>query len=266
MLNKLDIRDIIFKSITNTTYEARLIAEDYGIISGTEAAIERLNSLGIDIIFIADEGSKVGKGDVVAVIRSTPKLLAIAEDVLIGKFSKTSGIATAAYHAYNLANGKIKIVCGSLKKVPEECKQSFRKAIETGGIKSRICDTPFIYLDKNYIKMFGGIEQILIKVKDLNHYKKVIQIHNTVHNVEEEVKQAVLFGADILMIDTGDDADIDKCFSVLNKMGSTGKTIAFAGNVKLDKVNYYIDKGVNILCIGKEIIDAKLLDMKFEIY
>lgn len=265
MKTKFDIRDSIFESIEDKYYEAKLIAESSGIISGTEAAIDRLNSMNIEIIYIVSEGHKIEKGEVVAHIRSTPKLLAIAEDFLVGKFSKASGIATAAYYAAELAKDKIKIVCGSLKKIPEESKISFRKAIETGGISSRICDTPFIYLDKNYIRMFGGIPQTLKAVEGLKDYKKVIQIHNTFDSVEEEVKQAVLYNADILMVDTGNDADIDKCFKVLKELNVTNKVVAFAGNVKLDKIEYYIEKGVNILCIGKEIIDAKMLDMKFDI-
>lgn len=113
--------------------------------------------------------------------------------------------------------------------------------------------------------MFGGIPQTLKAVESLKDFKKVIQIHNTVDTVEEEVRQAVLYGADILMIDTGNDKDIDKCFDILNELNVSDKTIAFAGNVKLDNIGYYREKGVNILCIGKEIIDVKMLDMKLDV-
>ncbi len=265
MGNKFDIRDKIFETIIDKYYDAKLIAEDNGVISGTKTAIDRLNLLGVEIKHIAKEGTHVFKGDIVAHIRSTPKLLAKAEDFLAGKFSKTSGIATAAYRALQESQGEIKVVCGSFKKVPEECKFMFRKAVETGGIGSRICDDPFIYLDKNYVKMFGGIPQTLKAVESLKDFKKVIQIHNTVDTVEEEVRQAVLYGADILMIDTGNDKDIDKCFDILNELNVSDKTIAFAGNVKLDNIGYYREKGVNILCIGKEIIDVKMLDMKLDV-
>ena len=266
MEKRYDIRDDIFETIINKHYEAKLVAESDGIISGTQSAIDRLNSLGIEVLFIVDEGHMIKQGDIVAHLRSTPKLLAQAEEFLAGKFSKVSGIATAALEASNIAKDKIKIVCGSLKKIPEECKSSYRKAIETGGISSRICDTPFIYLDKNYIKMFGGIPQTLKSVERFKEFKKVIQIHNTIDSVEEEVKQAVLYGAHILMIDTGRDEDIDRCFEVLKQLNIKNKTVAFSGNVKLDKIEDYITKGVEILCIGKEIIDAKMLDMKFDIF
>ncbi len=265
MPNSFDIRDEIFRTVSDKLYEAKLIAEGNGIISGTEFAMNRLNTLNIEVLYIAKEGTKIRKGEMIAKIRSTPKLLTVAENFLIGKFAKTSGIATAAYKASELSNKKIKIVCGSLKKAQEESMASFRKAIETGGISSRICDSPFIYLDKNYIKIFGGIPQTLKAVKNLKEYKKVIQIHNTIDDIEEEVRQAVSYDADILMIDTGKDVDIDKCFSTLKKMNAADKTVAFSGNVKLDRIKFYIDKSVDILCIGKEIIDAKLLDLKFDI-
>ncbi|HHV46401.1 MAG TPA: quinolinate phosphoribosyl transferase [Tissierellia bacterium] len=266
MDKKYDIRNDIFETIIDKYYDAKLIAEDNGVISGSEAALDRLKSLGIEILFMVNEGSIVNKGEVVAHIRATPELLAKAEEFLAGKFSKTSGIATAAYKASQIAKGRIKIVCGSIKKIPEECKFIYRKAIETGGISSRICDTPFLYLDKNYIKMFGGIPQTLKAVKKFEGFKKVIQIHNTMTSVEEEVEQAVTYGADILMIDTGIDDDIDKCFSVLKELNVNDKIVAFSGNVKLDRIEFYIDKRVDILCIGKEIIDARMLDMRFDVF
>ena len=45
----------------------------------------------------------------------------------------------------------------------------------TGGVSVRMCDEPMIYLDKNYVAIFGGVQKALIAVAGINDRKKVIQ-------------------------------------------------------------------------------------------
>ena len=41
--------------------------------------------------------------------------------------------------------------------------------------------------------------------------------------------------------------------------------IAFAGNVKITQISEIIKRDIDILCIGKDIVDARLLDMKLDV-
>lgn len=42
----------------------------------------------------------------------------------------------------------------------------------TGGVSVRMCDEPMIYLDKNYVAIFGGVQKALIAVAGINDRKK----------------------------------------------------------------------------------------------
>ena len=73
-------------------------------------------------------------------------------------------------------------------------------------------------------------------------------------------------GAAILMVDTGELADLDRCLTTLDRLGRRKPAeVAFAGTERLTDIPELAGRGIDILCIGKEIVDAKLLDMKLDV-
>lgn len=261
----IDIRDIIFANILEQKYEALLIPEMDGCISGVAEACKYAYDLKIDLKLYFNEGDSIEAGKAVGIITANPKNIALAEEKIIGTLSKYSGIATASKKAVELSKGNVKIVSGSLKKMPPAMKEGIRTAIVSGGASCRL-DDQMIYLDKNYIKMLGGIPEALESVKELTGYKKVIQIKGKNASIEEETKQAIENGCDILMIDTGIIEDLHRCIKVTDLMVYRNKVkIAFAGGVKIENIPELSKMDVDILCIGKDIVDAPLLDMKLDV-
>lgn len=261
-----DIRDIIFKSIINKKFKAVITAERDGCLSGVEAAKEV--ALGIDVAMhlFYNEGDLIKKGDKITEVIGTAKQLAIAEEKLIGCLAKYSGIASAANRAVSLADNKVRVVSGSWKKMPGEIKDGIRKAIISGGASFRISTKPMVYLDKNYICMLGSIPNALASVNELTELSKVIQIKGKQCTIEEETKQALENGCNILMVDTGELNDLERCIKVVEAMGRRNEVeIAFAGGVKINEISTISKYGMDVLCIGKEIVDAPLLDMKFDV-
>jgi nicotinate-nucleotide pyrophosphorylase (carboxylating) len=150
--------------------------------------------------------------------------------------------------------------------MPPQIKEGVRDAVSSGGATSRISDGRMLYLDKNFIKMFGSIEKSLKAVGDMEGYDKVVQLKGIDFSIEEETIQAIKGGGDILMIDTGKVDDVSRCLDIIIKMDMRDKVrIAFAGNVKINKIEELSQLDIDILCIGKEIVDAKLLDFRLDV-
>jgi nicotinate-nucleotide pyrophosphorylase (carboxylating) len=261
-----DLRDKIFKTIIHQSVTAVIIADDPGLIAGTQAAGGKAKELGLDVIMMAEEGNTVKEGDEVARISGNPKQIALAEDLLTGFIAKPSGIATATQRFVAEAGETIQIVCGSWKKMPIALKETIRKAIVTGGGYFRISRDPFIYLDKNYIRMFGGIKNSLQAVKDFTGYKKVVQIKGRQKDIAMESLEAAESKADIIYIDSGQPDDIQTVTAILNQKGLRDKVkIAFGNNVKIEDIDRLRNMDVDIIGIGREIVDAPLLDLRMEI-
>lgn len=260
-----DIRDIIFKNIRHRLYRATLVAEREGLLSGVEDAAKTAAELGVRWSCGLPEGGRLEQGVPFAELIAPPTQMAMAEERMIGTLAKASGIATAAAEAVEAAGGGVRIVSGSWKKMPPQLKDMVRRAIVTGGASFRICEQPMVYIDKNFIRMLGSIPAALEAASALQGATRIIQIKGEACSVEMETRQAVQGGADILMVDTGRREDLAACLEALRRMDADRVQVAFAGGVRIADIRPLSSCGVEMLCIGKGIVDAGLLDMKLDV-
>ena len=240
-----DVRDILFRKIAEKKFRAVLTAERSGVFCGRSAAITCAQALGIELEICKNDGDELSHGQRFANLLAKPKQVAIAEEQLIGTMAKACGIATAARTAVHLADGKVKIVSGAWKKMPPETKQMVRGAIVAGGAAFRICESPMMYLDKNFVRMLGGIPAALAACKDFPDKVKVIQIKGITADVEEETWQALNGGAGVFMVDTGRIEDLRRCRTVLETSGRRGEVQL----VKLTDIPQLTEERLDILCI-----------------
>ena len=261
-----DLRDEIFRAVDGRKVTGVILADDEGIVAETKRAADESKRMGLTLLGILDEGSGVRPGEEIARFSGSPKQVVSAEDVLIGLMAKPSGIATAARAFVTRANGRPEIVCGAWKKMPLSQKESIRRAVALGGALIRMSRDPFVYLDKNYIRILGGIGKALQAVSSMADRKKVAQLKGRHKSVLEEACEAVECGADILHIDTGNTEDVDRVVRELVRLDLRNRvSIAFSGSIRLEDVDELRGMDVDILDIGRQIVDAPLLDMRLEV-
>lgn len=262
----IDLRDTIFESTQDKIFIAAMISEGEGLVAGTDLLRKRGEEIGVRYLFLLKEGSHISPETIITKFAGKPKQLAICEDILIGCVSKYSGIASAAEKVAQISNRKIRMVCGAWKKMPSEIRGLLRSAVEVGGLKTRIVDEKFIYLDKNYVRMFGGIKESLEAVSKIGDRLKVIQIRGETASIEKEILDATRGGADILMVDTGRIKDVRTAANVLRHEDKRRSIkIAFAGGIKFSDIPALAGEDIDILDIGRTVIDAPLLDMRLDV-
>ena len=261
-----DIRDLIFQSVKGKKWSAHLSARGDGILSGTRWLKKACKDLGIRLRRCRKDGARIRPSEIIAVIEGHAEQMASAEEEMIGWISKASGIATAAWMAQKAAGRNLKVVSGAWKKMPLPIKDLVRQAIVDGGIHYRITEKPFLYLDKNYVRILGGVEKTLSSMKALKGFTRVIQMKGKGRQLLQEALIAARLGADIIMIDTGRKEDIERVDSTLKAKGLRGRLqIAFGGNIRIDDVKDLKRMPVEIVDIGQAIVDAPLLDFKMDI-
>ncbi len=261
-----DIRDEIFRALAGQSITATVSAEADGTLFGAEAARRRAEDLGLSATLRASDGKRVRWGDIVLLVQGAPKAIVQGEEVLIGAMAKPSGIATAAAEAIRRAGNRIRVVSGAWKKMPPELKATVRGAVQAAGASYRITDGPFLYLDKNYSRILGGIRRALQATAHLAGYTRVIQIRGEQQAIADEAAEAAAAGADILMVDTGDPDDIDRVAARLRELGLRQTVqLAFAGSISLDSIDALATRDVDILDVGTAIVDAPLLPLRFDV-
>jgi nicotinate-nucleotide pyrophosphorylase (carboxylating) len=262
----LDVRNEILRRVEWKRVIAAILVDEEGIVSGIASAKEEASKLGLSVLRIVPEGSEVRKGDEVIKFSGTPKQIVLAEEILIGLLAKPSGIATHAHKFVKATGGKPKVVCGAWKKMPPSLKDMIREAVIAGGASSRIEPHPFAYLDKNYVELLGGIKKSLETVAYLSTVSKVVQVRGRYQNIVSEACEAAESGAHIVFIDSGKPDDVRRIVERLRQLGLRERVkIAFGGGVNLEAIDELKTLDIDILDIGRQIVDAPLLDMRLEI-
>jgi nicotinate-nucleotide pyrophosphorylase (carboxylating) len=262
----LDVREFLFRGIREKIFFFEVAAAEEGIFAGSERLSQAAGNLGIQILWVMEDGGYLDQGTVVFKGIGSPAQVAASEDMLLGLIGKPSGVATAARRFALKAGNQIRIVCGAWKKVASENKKYLRRAIAVGRIGLRVVEEPFVYLDKNYVRMFDGISSAVKRAGELRERVVVVQLRGEYGTLPDEAREAVTAGAGILMIDTGRIEDLRAVVSAIEAGGWRSKIkIAFGGGVTVDKLPDLIDAGADIVDVGRSIIDAPLLDFRLNV-
>ncbi len=244
---------------------ASLRSRSSGWIAGVPFAQEAAQAFQVEARWKVLSGEPVEEGEAIAFFRGTAEQIVRFENIVIGLLAKPSGIASAARKARELAQDKIRLVAGGWKKHPFLVKDQVLEAVSAGGIARRILEEPFLYLDKNYVRILGGIGPALRAVAS-SPKAKVIQLRGESSPIAEEAREALTLGADVLMVDTGSWRDLEEVIAVM-KEGDVlrRKRLAFAGGIRLNDIPALVEKGVDILDIGKAILDAPWLELTYDV-
>ena len=123
-----------------------------------------------------------------------------------------------------------------------------------------------LYLDKNYVRMLGGLRATLEAVAHLGGHRKVVQIAGEESGLFQEAKLAVALGATTVFVDTGVPADIKPVVEALEVLGVRDRVeVAFAGGVRHGDLDELVRLGADALCVGRSIVDAPLLDLRLTV-
>jgi nicotinate-nucleotide pyrophosphorylase (carboxylating) len=262
----MDVREYLFEPLKGQWFTAKLSAVEPGILAGASLAVTRASDLGVSVQSQIPDGSELQAGSCVLCMRGTAEQVARAEEELLGCIGKPSGVATAARHLVGLAAGRSRIVCGAWKKVPPEIRTQLRDAIAIGGAGMRMIDEPFVYLDKNFVRMFAGISEVVGRACSMNGRVVVVQIRGETGPIEKEAVLAGKAGAGVLMVDSGSLKDLMQVVDAANRQGFRDKIkIAFGGDVTSINLEEVITTGVDIIDIGRAIIDAPILDFRLDV-
>ena len=256
-----DLRDEIFARIAGRAFAAAVIAAEAGIVAAVDSAAEAAEEVGLTVEARRTEASCVRPGDEILRLHGTPKQIALGEERIVGMLAKPSGIATAARRFVDRAAGRPRIVSGAWKKLPFSQKDMIRSAILAAGAEPRIATPPFVYLDKNCVRMLGGVEATLAAVAHLEDHRKVIQLDDPT-----AACAAARAGADIVFVDTGRLEDAAIASRRLRDAGLRERVeLAFGGGVEFDDIDQLKHTDVDAVDVGRAIVDAPLLDMRIEV-
>jgi len=262
----VDVRAYLLEPLDGKRFFARLTAAEPGLLAGMACTASRASDLGLTVLDSLPDGSKLFPGRCILRVEGTAEQIARGEEELLACVGKPSGVATAAAAFTALAGGRVRIACGAWKKVVPEVRKSLRDAIAAGGAGIRLIDEPFVYLDKNFVRMFCGISEVVCRAHTIDGRVVVVQLRGDTGSIEGEALAAFNTGAGVLMVDTGRVEDLKAVIEAAELHGFRNSVrIAFGGGITSEWFDEVIAAGPDIIDIGRAIIDAPLLDFRFDV-
>ena len=214
----------------------------------------KILSPSINIKFYFNDGDKIKKGDKIADIEGPARYILMGERTALNYAQRMSGIATET-NKYQKAVGEYKARIVDTRKTTPGFRAFEKYSVKTGGgslHRFNLSDCAMI--KDNHIKYAGSLTKAVEKLRQhISHAHKIEVECDTV----EQVKEAVICGADIIMLDNMSLDTMRECVKLID-----GKAIVEAsGNVNLNTVHDIASTGVDIISSSAIVAKAPTLDL-----
>lgn len=239
------------------------IAKENGVIAGLEV-MKRVFFLldpGIVIDNRVNEGDRVKKGDILAVIQGKTKNILKGERLALNLVQRMSGIATeTAKYVERLqgldTNARARLV--DTRKTTPGLRMLEKYAVRLGGGSNhRYNLSEAVLIKDNHLKACGGIGKAIERAKkSIPHTMKIEVEVETLEQLEEAINS----GADIILLDNMDDELIRE--AVLRNNGRA--ILEASGNINLTNVRQIAETGVDIISVGAITHSVRVLDISLK--
>lgn len=239
---------------------ATLSAREAGVIAGLPLALEVFRQLGDRVSFdpqVAD-GTKVTKGDIVAVVAGDARQLLAGERTALNFLNHLSGIAAHTHKFVEAVAGTGARICDTRKTTPGL--RAFEKyAVRCGGgANHRYALSDAILIKDNHIAVAGGAAKAYRAARAAAGHLVAIEIEVTSLDELAEVLDA---GATIVMLDNMD----NQLLRAAVKLNDGRARLEASGGVTLERVRGIAETGVDFISSSQITMGARPLDLGLDV-
>ena len=241
----------------NNKKKVKLISNQSGIIGGLEFAKQtfKLIDKKIKINLKKKEGSKVKKGDLIAIIEGDIKNILTGERVMLNFLSHISGIATKTNSFVKKVSKKCEICC-TRKTIPN-LRVVQKYAVKLGGGTNHRFNLSDEYLIKDNHVASENIKR-LIKLAIKKKNSKIITVE--VDSLSQ-LKKIIGLKFDRILFDNMKPKILKKAVNLSKKLYETEAS----GGITLKNVKNICKTGVKRISVGSLTHSFNSLDLKLEI-
>ena len=239
--------------------EVDLICKGEGVIAGLNVFARTFELLDkdIEITFMAKDGDKVNKGDLLAKVKGDIRVLLSGERVALNYLQRMSGIATYTNQVVNLLAGSKTKLLDTRKTTPNM--RIFEKYAVTvgGGNNHRYNLSDGILLKDNHIGAAGNVKKAIELARAYAPFVRKIEVET--ENLDM-VKEALEARADIIMLDN---MSIDMMEEAIKLIDGKAQTEC-SGNVTKENIQALAKIGVDFISSGALTHSAPILDLSLK--
>ena len=235
----------------------KLISNQSAIVGGLLFAKQTFALIDDKIRFIIKkkDGSRVKKGNLIALIKGNAKNILIAERVALNFLSHISGIATKTNEFVKLAGKKTKICC-TRKTIPN-LRVIQKYAVKLGGGTNHRFNLSDEYLIKDNHIASSDLNSLVLKAINNKKGKKITVEVDTI----KQLKSILGLKFNTVLLDNMSVKNLKHGVKIAKKFYETEAS----GNITLKNIKAVASTGVNRISVGSITHSAPAIDFKLEI-
>ncbi|MEF9934111.1 MAG: carboxylating nicotinate-nucleotide diphosphorylase [Clostridium sp.] len=257
-INYLDLSSSLIGDIIIS--RARVTFKEDGVLCGLNIFIECFRQIDplVKIDKLKNEGDYVLKGEDVLSIEGRGSSILKAERTALNFLQRMCGIATKSRMYSNIVKGLNTRIVDTRKTTPG-LRPLEKYAVRIGGCYNhRYNLSDAIMIKDNHIKALGGIGSAIKKARDIAPHTMRVEVEvSTI----DEVNEALLNNADIIMLDNMNYEDMKKAVEIIDKKA----IVEVSGNINLDTVEKVASLSVDIISTGDLTHTIKSLDISLNL-
>lgn len=250
---------------------AEVIARDGGIIAGLEFTQNLFKKLDKELKIETEfrDGQKIKEGEVVLTIEGELESILRGERVALNFLGRLSGIAALTSKFVERIKGTESKILDTRKTTPGMRLLEKYAVTVGGGENHRFGLYDMILIKENHLTACGGIAAALKaarlyvdeyqgQTKGRHSLKIEVEVKNT-----EELKEALKFSPDIIMLDNFDVEEIREGVEIARRFeAQEGRApkLEVSGGVGLENVREIAETGVDFISVGALTHSPKTLD------
>ncbi|HBK67592.1 MAG TPA: carboxylating nicotinate-nucleotide diphosphorylase [Firmicutes bacterium] len=248
----------IAKEATGT---GRFISKASGVICGwtiVKEVFQQLNP-GIFLDIYHPDGSTVAAGDLLAVISGPVKDLLGGERVALNFLQHLSGIASYTRKLVDLITDFPQVRVVDTRKTIPGLRIFQKYAVRIGGgYNHRFNLADAVLIKDNHLLACGGVQTAIKKVRAaIPHTMKIeVEVES-----EEQVREALKAGADIIMLDNMSPDLMTKMVKLINQQA----IVEASGNITAENIRTIAACGVDIISVGSLTHSVQVLDISLKL-
>ena len=241
----------------NRVINVKLISNQSAIVGGLLFAKQAFALIDDKIKFIIKkkDGSRVKKGNLVALIKGNVKNILIAERVALNFLSHISGIATKTNEFVKLAGKKTKICC-TRKTIPN-LRVIQKYAVKLGGGTNHRFNLSDEYLIKDNHIASSDLNVLVLKAINNKKGKKITVEVDSI----KQFKSILGLKFNTVLLDNMSIKNLKHGVKIAKKFYETEAS----GNITLKTIKAVASTGVNRISVGSITHSAPAIDYKLEI-
>jgi len=252
--------DVTTEATVDATRRARgeIVAKCDCVIAGLDVAAETFRQLDPAVSFSVrkPDGSRCGRGEMVAEIRGAAAPMLTAERTALNLLQRLSGIATLTRRFVDAAGGRLIIL--DTRKTTPTLRALEKYAVRAGGgTNHRAGLDDGILIKDNHIRLAGGVKQAMERMRAAR-VEMPIEIEA---QSLDQVDEAIAAGASIILVDN---LPIDQVREAVRRVARRAQ-VEISGGITLERIEELASSGADYVSVGALTHSAPAADLSLEI-